>query len=61
MLEHEARIGRQLDVVHEYLQPGEVLTSDVITMARESQGTIALVNWRVTNSWANGDGRNASP
>src|SRR4051812_2048065 len=56
MLEHEARIGRQLDIVHEYLGPNTVLTSDVVTLAKRP-GTMALVNWRVANRWADADGR----
>jgi len=59
MLEHEARIGRQLDVVHEYLQPGDLPSSDVFTLARRP-GTIALVNWRVADKWADADGRSAT-
>ncbi len=59
MLEHEARIGRQLDIVHEYLGVNAVLPSDVVTLARRP-GTIALVNWRVANRWRDGDGRSAT-
>ena len=59
MLEHEARIGRQLDIVHEYLGAATVLTDDMVTLAKRP-GTIALVNWRVAGRWANGDGRSAT-
>jgi hypothetical protein len=59
MLAHEQRIGRQLDIVHEYLGPGAVLPADVVTLAGRP-GTIALVNWRVANVWANADGRSAT-
>lgn len=59
MLEHEARIGRQLDIVHEYLGPGAVLPSDVVTLAKRP-GTMALVNWRVSNAFASADGRSAT-
>jgi len=59
MLEHEARIGRKLDIVHEYLAQGEVLTSDVVSLATRPD-TIALVNWRAANRWIDGDGRNAT-
>jgi hypothetical protein len=55
MLEHEARIGRQLDIVHAYLGSGPVLTNDVVTLARRS-ATTALVDWRVANHRADGDG-----
>ena len=59
MLEHEARIGRQLDIVHEYLGVNAVLTNDVVTLAKRP-GTMALVNWRVADRWANADGRSAT-
>jgi hypothetical protein len=59
MLEHEARIGRQLDVVHEYYGTGAVLTSDVVTLAQRP-GTIALVNWKPASRWADADGRSTS-
>ena len=60
MLEHEARIGRQVDIVHTYLGTGnQVLTSDIVTLARRP-GTIALVNWRVANRWADAAGRSAT-
>ncbi|WP_051277284.1 Ig-like domain-containing protein [Marmoricola sp. URHB0036] len=60
MLAHEASIGRQLDIVHEYLGTGNItLTSDIVTLAKRAN-TIALVNWRVVSKWASGDGRTAS-
>jgi hypothetical protein len=60
MLEHEARIGRQLDVVHAYLGAGNiVLTPDIVTLAKRAN-TIALVNWRVANRWADGGGGNST-
>src|SRR3954451_21371701 len=59
MLEHESRIGRQLDIVHEYLGPGNVLTNDVVTMANRP-GTIPLVNWRPVDKWADASGSNAT-
>jgi fibronectin type 3 domain-containing protein len=60
MLEHEARIGRQLDIVHEYLGAGNVvLTNDILTLARRAN-TIALVNWRVSTKWADGTGGSAT-
>ncbi|MET0839433.1 MAG: hypothetical protein ABWY19_11665, partial [Marmoricola sp.] len=58
MLEHEARIGRQVDMVHAYLAAGAVaLGPDMVLMAKRPD-TIALINWRVVSSWAQGDGRN---
>jgi fibronectin type 3 domain-containing protein len=60
MLEHENRIGRQLDIVHEYYGTGNVtLSNDVVTLAKRP-GTIALVNWRVASKWADGGGSNAT-
>ena len=60
MLEHEARIGRKVDIVHAYLGTGNiVLTSDIVTLAKRPD-TIALVNWRVTNRWADATGGNAT-
>ncbi len=60
MLEHEAKIGRQLDIVHEYLGAGNVvLTNDILTLARRAN-TIALVNWRVLTKWADGTGGSAT-
>src|SRR3954452_5298465 len=59
MLEHETRIGRQLDIVHEYLAPGDVLTSDVVAMAKRP-APIPLVNWRPADRWADADGRSAT-
>jgi fibronectin type 3 domain-containing protein len=60
MLEHEARIGRQVDIVHGYLGAGNVvLTNDMVTLAQRP-ATIALINWRVTFNWASGDGRSAT-
>ncbi len=60
MLEHEAKIGRQLDIVHEYLGAGNVvLTNDILTLARRAN-TIALVNWRVSTKWADGTGGSAT-
>ena len=60
MLEHEARRGRQLDIVHEYLGTGNItLTNDVVTMAKRPN-TIALVNWRVATRWGLGNGSSAT-
>ena len=59
MLEHEARIGRQVDIVHAYNGPGAVLTSDMVTMAKRP-ATIALSTGSRRDTWANVDGRNAT-
>ena len=59
MTEHEARIGRPLDIVHAYLAAGATaLGQDMVTMAKRSN-TIALINWRVASGWAQADGSNA--
>jgi len=60
MLEHESRIGRQVDIVHEYLTTGNVvLTNDIKTLAARPD-TIVLLNWLVTTRWADGGGRSAT-
>jgi fibronectin type 3 domain-containing protein len=59
MLEHEARIGRQVDIVHAYTGPGAVLSADMVTLAKRP-ATIALINWKPSYTWANADGRNAT-
>ncbi len=56
MLEHEARIGRQVDIVHAYNGAGAVLSNDMVTLAKRP-GTIGMYNWRVSLNWAAGDGR----
>ncbi len=56
---HEARVGRKMDIVHDYRAPGDVLSSDDITMAKRAD-TIALINWKPSNPWVNGDGSNAT-
>ncbi|MET0999806.1 MAG: glycosyl hydrolase, partial [Marmoricola sp.] len=59
MLEHEARIGRQVDIVHAYNGPGAVLSPDMVTMAKRP-ATIALINWKPSYSWAAAGGTNAT-
>ncbi|MCW2809106.1 MAG: hypothetical protein JWQ93_3061 [Marmoricola sp.] len=59
MLEHEARIGRRLDIVHEYLGVNVVLTPDIVSLAKRP-GTMALVNWKVADKWADAGGRNST-
>jgi fibronectin type 3 domain-containing protein len=58
MTEHEARIGRPLDIVHAYFGAGAVLSPDVKSLAARPS-TIALVNWRVSLDWTQADGSNA--
>ncbi len=59
MLEHEARIGRQVDIVHAYTGPGAVLSTDMVTLARRP-ATIALINWKPSYSWAAAGGLNTT-
>jgi plasmid stabilization system protein ParE len=56
---HEARAGRQVDIAHDYLQPGQLLTSDERYFAGRAN-TILLLNWKPVDSWAKGSGSNAS-
>ncbi len=59
MLEHEARIGRQLDIVHAYAGPGQSLSSDMVTLARRP-ATIALINWKPSYRWDLANGQTAT-
>jgi fibronectin type 3 domain-containing protein len=59
ILEQEARIGRQDDIVHDYLGQGSVLSADDISLAQRP-GTIALVNWKAADVWSNANGTNAT-
>lgn len=56
---HEARIGKQVDVVHTYKGVGQVtLTSDERYFA--NRGTILYVNWKPATKWAQATGGNAT-
>jgi len=55
ILYHEQRIGRQVDIVHAYNNPGAVLTSDEIALATRPD-TMLYLNWKPTLTWADADG-----
>ena len=60
MLEHEACIGRPLDIVHAYMAAGATaLSNDQVTLAKRP-GTIGLYNWRVSLDWKKGGGSDAT-
>jgi fibronectin type 3 domain-containing protein len=48
-----------VDIAHDYLQPGQLLTSDERYFAGRAN-TILLLNWKPVDSWAKGSGSNAS-
>jgi hypothetical protein len=61
VLAHEQRIGRQVDMVHQYHPPGAintVLTADELYFV--NRGTILYLNWRPTTRWLDGMGGNAT-
>ncbi len=60
MLEHEARIGRQVDIVHAYLGSGPITIGPDIRSLATRPNTIALVNWRVSYQWGVAGGSNAT-
>lgn len=56
----EQRIGHQMDIFHDYHQPGSLpLNSDEIYFAKRSN-TYIYVNWKPASNWADADGGNAS-
>ncbi|HET6924295.1 MAG TPA: hypothetical protein VFH39_00500, partial [Candidatus Saccharimonadales bacterium] len=57
--DHESRIGRQLDIVHDYLNPGAVLSSDDVTLATRAN-TILLVNWKPSLTWSTAGGSDST-
>jgi hypothetical protein len=56
---HEARAGRQMDIVHNYRRPGEVLTNEDRSMAGRP-GTIGFFNWKPASNWSAAGGGNSS-
>ena len=56
---HEARAGRQMDIVHDYHGPGDVLTADDVFLATRPN-TIALINYKPSGNWSAAGGGNAS-
>lgn len=61
ILDHESRIGRQLDIVHNYHAPGTAppLSADEKYFINRGH-TILLVNWKPALPWSDGDGSNAT-
>lgn len=58
-LAHEARIGKQVDVVHTYKDVGKVtLSSDEKYFA--NRGTILYINWKPARYWGQATGGNAT-
>jgi nitrogen fixation protein FixH len=57
--EHETRIGRQVDIAHDYRGVGDALSADDIYMAKRAD-TIALINWKPSSTWAEGAGGNVT-
>lgn len=56
----EKRIGHQMDIFHDYHQPGSLpLNSDEIYFAKRSN-TYIYVNWKPASNWADADGGNAT-
>ena len=58
MLEHEARIGRQVDIVHAYLGVGSGAVQRHGEPGQAAGDHRALINWRVSFDWAAGGGSN---
>ncbi len=59
-LYHEQRIGRQLDIVHDYRPPGSyALSADDVYFAQRANTTL-LVNWKPADPWVQGAGGNAT-
>lgn len=59
IVNHEARIGRQLDVVHDYLAPTESVSADDLALASRAN-TYLMLNWKPATSWASAAGGNAT-
>lgn len=65
MQDHEARIGRALDVVHDYRTPGETLSADDQLLAQRASSnangsTILMVNWKPAATWTDAAGGDAT-
>ncbi len=65
VLDHEARIGRQLDVVRYYHGPTGPPLSNSYTGNMERfflnrSNTLLLLNWKPAEPWSNGGGNNAT-
>jgi hypothetical protein len=51
--------GSQVSVDHDYLRPGQVLSAGDVAAA-QTPNKLLLVNWKPTNTWADGGGSDAS-
>jgi hypothetical protein len=59
ILDHESRVGRQMDLVHAYSGPGDVLSSDNKYFVTRPNTTL-LLNWKPTLTWASAAGGNST-
>jgi hypothetical protein len=59
ILDHENRVGRQMDLVHAYSGPGDVLSSDNKYFITRPNTTL-LLNWKPTLTWASAAGGNST-
>jgi hypothetical protein len=50
--------GSQVSVDHDYLRPGQTLSAGDVAAA-QTPNKLLLVNWKPTNTWADGDGSDA--
>lgn len=60
ILEHETRIGRQVQVVHSYHAAGNVTLSSDEKYFINRADTILLANWKPAATWSQADGTNAT-
>ncbi len=59
MLEHEARIGRRLDIVHNFHPVGNLpLNTQEVKVVQS--GRILFVNWKPASKWSDAGGGNAT-
>lgn len=56
---HESRIGRQVEIVHAYSNPGATLSADQRYYATR-KGTMLLLNYKPSTNWASASGSNPS-
>ena len=57
---HEQRIGRQLDVVHDYFSAGTLPVSSDDQYFISRPNTLMMINWRPSVVWADASGGNAT-
>ena len=58
--DHEARIGRSLDIVHAYHGPGSVTLSTDEKYFVNRAGTMLLLNWKPASTWSAAGGGDAT-